>query len=178
MNIWKEPGLKWGIISGLFYSLFLIILFSLGPEAFIGNSKFIAYLAMLSFGFVAGMQERKLGEGLISFGRAFTIILTVFAFTEFLAVFAEWLIYNVFDPSFHEKIKPIVLAKTQESMETISKFLEYGEGDADEILKTVNDADYKFYILSAVQKFVTWLALDFLFALILAAILKKEPKIN
>ena len=74
------------------------------------------------------------------------------------------------------RIKHVKIQKTAEQFESFDSFFGAREGDKEEIMAAVEDADYNYYVSFAVLNFVTWMFIDFFFALLLAAIVKKEPK--
>ena len=171
----KEPGIKYGLYAGLVALIVQFGFFSFGADVYISMWIGVAWFAMLALAFVAGISELRSHGGFIAFPRALLIIYTVMIIGEFFAVTAEFINYNLIDPNFHEVAKEVKVRQTAESFEKIGQVIQYNDTDRDEIMQVVESADYQFYLQSAALKFVTWLFLDFIFALILAAIIRKDP---
>lgn len=176
MNALNAPGVKFGLISGGFYAIFISILFSLGIDMFQGYLRIVPFLAMLILALMAGLSERKLNGGYLSFGKAVMAIGSVFVISELFLNMTEFTIYNFVDPELHIKMKAYTIETTEKTVDMMSGVFQYREGDIDEIMEAVTNADYHFRLTNALLKFVTWVAVDFVFALILAIIVRKEPK--
>ncbi|MGB0430181.1 MAG: DUF4199 domain-containing protein [Bacteroidia bacterium] len=179
MSFFKEHGIRLGFISAAFAIVLQLVLFSLGAEKYLSGWTSVSFFMMLTLAFVAGALElRSNGGTSITFQRSLMVVFTVMVITEFFAVITEFSVYNVIDPDFYIEAKEIRIAQTIESFESFSNVIDYNDSDLDEIMEEVEKADFQFYVSNAALKFVMWLCIDFLFALILAAIIKKDPPVS
>lgn len=179
MSFLKEHGIRFGLISAAFSVVLQIILYSMGAESYLSGWTALAWFVMLGLAFFAGAMELRSNGGIsIAFQRALIVVFTVMVITEFFSVITEFSFYNFVNRDFHYEVKDIRIAQTQESFEQFSKVIDYNDSDFDEIMETVENADFHFYVSNAALKFVMWLCIDFLFALILAAIIKKDPPVS
>lgn len=174
MALLKDPAIKFGILGGLANLVTFFILYSLGAEIFIGIWRYLPWFGMFTLAFVACVQIIK-SEGYLLFPRAMSIILVVIVISEFTAVLTEFVIRNVVDPGLTEQIREIRLINTEEAAEWFDENLGYSEGDMQEVMEQVENADFNFYLKDALLKFLQILCIDFIFALILASIVKKQP---
>lgn len=179
MNTLKAPGIKFGLIGFLIQFGCFVLFYRMGVDYFLGVWVYLPWLIMMVLAFMAGLEEWKLSEDrLLPYSRALITVFTVMLIAEFGAILAEYLIYNVLDPNYHEIARSQKLADTERWMQRFARYISYAEGDKEEIMETARRMDYHFYIMSAVFKFLVILCVDFFFALILAAILRKEPKVS
>jgi len=177
METLKKEGVKFGLISAVVYAILLFILYFLGIDSFTSSTlRAIPWFLMLVFAFIAGVSQLKAHDGILYFPQAIVTILLVFAISEIGAVAAEYSLYNLVDTELPGKMKEVNLEKTKASFKQFENIIDYAEGDEAQILTEVEEADYNFYAKDAVLKFIAWLFIDFLFALLLAAIVRKEPK--
>lgn len=178
MTFIQQPGVRFGLISAAIAIVLQIILFSAGPEKYLNGWTAVSWFAMLVLAFIAGAGELKINDGTLPFPKALVAVYTVMVITEFFSVATEFTIYNFVDVDFHISAKEIRLEQTARSFESFSNVIDYNDTDKDEIMEEVANADFQFYISNAASKFVVWLTIDFLFALILAAIIKKDPPVS
>lgn len=179
MSFLKEHGIRFGLISAAFAVVLQIVLYSMGAESYLSGWTALAWFVMLGLAFFAGAMELRSNGGVsIAFQRALIVVFTVMVITEFFSVITEFSIYNFVNRDFHVEAKPIRIQQTEATYHWLSRFIEYAEGDFEEIMSEAENADFHFYVSNAALKFVMWLCIDFLFALILAAIIKKDPPVS
>lgn len=175
-DILKKEGVRFGLVGMVVYAIAIFILHAISIDALTSVMfRAIPWFLMLTAAFFACVMQLKAQGDILLFPDAMVTILIVFAFCEFGAVLGEYLLYNVVDTELPEKMKLIQLEKAQENYDGLKNTIGYAEGDEEEILTQVENANYNFSALQAVLKFVTWLFVDFLFALLLGAIVRKEP---
>lgn len=175
-DILHQPGVKFGLIAGVFFCLLLFVLHSIDAATFVGGWRYLGWAVMLAMGFLAGVSELKANNDVLKFPRAITVIFTVFLITDFFAVATEYAIYNAFDTDLHKEVKEVQLQRTRDWMNKIGAVIDYAEGDIEENLQEVENADFNFYLSDAGLKFLTGAAINFFFALLLGIIVRKEPK--
>ena len=174
MTLPKDPAIRFGLFGGLANIITFFVLYSMGAEAFIGVWRYLPWFAMLTFAFIACIQELK-ANGYLLFPKAMSIILVVVVFSELSAVVSEFVIRNFVDPDLNTEIRAVSLESTEKAAEWFDQNIGYTEGDMEEIMEQVEKADFNFYLKDALLKFLQILCIDFIFALILAAIVKKQP---
>ncbi|MBI1185335.1 DUF4199 family protein [bacterium] len=169
--------IKFGLVGFAAYFALMLVGYFAGVPVFLSfGYKLFMWVLMLAIAFMAGAVKLRSNGGHIRFEQAMGVVLSIFVFSEIGAALAEWLVFNVINPDFHLAVKDYQIAKTKEQMGEMSKMIQYAEGDFEENMEEVSRRHYNFSLANAVQKFVTFLAVDFVFALILAAIIKKEPR--
>ncbi|MCB0737095.1 MAG: DUF4199 domain-containing protein [Bacteroidetes bacterium] len=176
MNALKAPGVKFGLISGLVYSIIITLIFSGGINSFQGWGRYMPLITTVTFALLAGFSERKLNGGYITFGRAVLVMGTVFIISELMFNITEVLLYNVVDPDLHNKVKAYMVEKTAETIDLFSGAISYKQDQIDEIMDAVRDADYRMNMYNAGSRFIVYSILDFVIAVILAIIVRREPK--
>lgn len=175
MTFPKDPVIKFGLFAGLASIVTFSVLYILGPKEFMGIGRYLPWFGMLSFAFIACIQEIRATRYLL-FPRAMSIILVIVVISEFAAVTTEFVIRNFVDPELNAQIREISLEETEKAAEWFEDNIGYTEGDKEEIMDVVEKADFNFYLKDALLKFLQILCIDFIFALFLAAIVKKQPK--
>lgn len=176
MELLKKEGVRFGLMAMVTYAVSLFIFHAVSIETFSGVVfRSIPWFLMLCFAFAACVVQLKAQGGILRFPEAIVTILIVIALAELGAVLGEFILYNAVDTELPAKMKALNIEKTMKTYESFEKALEYAEGDKEEILTQVEEANYNFGLSDAVLKFVTWLFIDFLFALLLGAIVRKEP---
>lgn len=176
MEALKAPGVRFGLIVGGVYVVIMAVLFSSGVKVYKSAFAMLPFWIMIALGVVAGLQERKINGGFITFGRAVITVQTVFIISEFMINALDFTLYNFVDPELHQKIKEYTVATTAETIERFSGVVNYQENDIEELMDTVKNANYHFKRKDALMKFVTWCVIDAIFALIIGIIIRKEPK--
>ncbi|MBI3142446.1 MAG: DUF4199 domain-containing protein [Bacteroidetes bacterium] len=165
-----------GLASGVLSVVIQLFLYGLGANWYFSIWALLPTLAMLVFSFATIWRLKAVQGGLIGFQQALFATFTVMVVHALFSVAGEWMVYNIIDPNFHLSAAEVKMKRILESMETYSRWIDYSDGDKDEIIQTAQKADYQFYFKNALSKFLLASIIYFLFALILASILKKEPR--
>lgn len=175
MRFIPNKVLVYGLVSGGLSILIHALLFMLGPQSYFSIWSNLPAFVMLLVSFAATWQLRASQGGAIGFQSAVFSAYTVMIVHGLLSVIIEWTLYNIVDPGFYLIAAEVKMERILESMETYSRWIDYSESDIEEIVMTAQSADYHFYFKDALSKFLLGAIINFLFALILATILKKEP---
>src|SRR5215207_2873451 len=128
-------GLRWGLIIGAVYCLFLFLRYSQGN----GNPMnfalwtFLGYVVVLILLFLCGINRRKKSGGYIELKDAFqTMFVAVLGF-EFIYMAFNFLYLKFIDPHFFENFRNAMeafLEKNNVSQEQINKQLESFDKDS------------------------------------------------
>jgi glucan phosphoethanolaminetransferase (alkaline phosphatase superfamily) len=162
-------GLKWGVIIGIVYCLFLFLRYNMGGSnpMMLGLWTFIGYVAVLILLFICGIQRRKQEGGYIELKDAFqTMFIAVLGFEFFYMAF-NFLYLKFINPDFFQNLKDSVEAymiKNNVEQEQIDKALENFDSQA---AKNMN-------LGSSLVSLAFSVAISGVFALIFALIIKKK----
>jgi glucan phosphoethanolaminetransferase (alkaline phosphatase superfamily) len=162
-------GLKWGVIIGIAYCLFLLLRYNMGGTnpMMLGLWTFIGYVAVLILLFICGLQRRKQEGGYIELKDAFqTMFIAVLGFEFFYMAF-NFLYLKFINPNFFQNLKDSVEAymiKNNVDQEQIDKALENFDSQA---AKNMN-------LGSSLVSLAFSVAISGVFALIFALIIKKK----
>jgi len=162
-------GLKWGLIIGAVYCVFLYLRYSQGnvnPMNF-ALWTFVGYVAVLILLLICGFQRRKGFGGYIEIKDAFqTMFVAVLGF-EFIYMAFNFLYLKFIDPHFFENFRnamEALLEKNNVSQEQINKQLEGLDKNAS---KNMN-------LGSSLTMFAFSIMISGIFALIFALIVKRK----
>lgn len=168
-------GIKWGVIIGFVYSIFLLIRYSTGASnpILLGLWSFVGYAVVLILLLVSGFQLRKRNGGFIEIKEAFKILfLSVLVFELFYALF-NFIYIKYIDPEFFHKLRNSTEVLLQKSNQPQDKI--------DEVLKRMDDqAAANVNILDVFKTYLISISISGVFALIFALIVKKkkDPFLN
>lgn len=174
----NSPGLKIGLISAAISVTLSAILYYVDPRLKYGDFAVLPQLIIIGLAFFAGVWERSVNGGYISFGRVLGAIFAVFVITEVSYSLFEFVLHNYIDseaPAVMKEVKIDNTIKWAERYKSIG--IQMSEEEYKNQLDIVtNKIDYRFRLSNALQAILVWCLIDLVFALILAAILRREPK--
>lgn len=164
-------GLKWGIIIGIVYCLFLFLRFYLGANnaGIFGMLTFAGFLIVIILLFICGINFRKTNGGYVEMKEAFK--------TMFIAVLVLELFYSVFTIIYLRYIDPNFFDKFRVSTESLLMMAKQSQTDSDKILEGIDQWAAQAKSLTVFDFLKTYLynvAVTGLFALIFAFIIKKK----
>ena len=164
-------GVRWGIIIGLVYCLFLFLRFRIGGDnaGIFGIITFIGLITVLILLFICGIQFRKKNGGFLEMKEAFkTMFIAVLIFELFFAFFS--IIYlKYIDREFFDRFRV--------STENLLNMAKQSQADNDRILQGIDDWAAQARSLNAFDILKTYLynvAMMGLFALIFSLIIKRK----
>ena len=170
-----EHALKWGLILGMInivvYLLVYLIAKDLIVNMWFGLSLLVANIFLL---ILPVTSKRKELGGLISFNDAFIICMLVFTGSALLQSIFNYVLYNLIDGGLSEFIK-------QKTIENTVSMMEKFGAPQDSIDKTLNDLQNQDFSQSPARigkQFLVMIIMGGIISLILAAILKKTPKVT
>jgi len=170
-----EHGLKWGLIYGMANIAFFLIAYLIDKTLLVSmwfsGGIFIINLILLIFPVIAKRKEFK---GLISFNDAFIICFTVFLGGALIQNIFTFFLYNFIDTGLAEFIK-------QQTIESTVSLLEKFNLEQDQIDKAISDIQSQDFTQTPARislQFFYSMIYGGLISMILAAILKKAPKVS
>ncbi len=168
-----NKSITWGLITGLVYVVLILLqnMFFANNVVSFGLVKTLCYLVIIGFFVATALNARKLNGGLISLQEAFGAIFVAILIAEaFYGVFN--LIYvKYIDPNFLEKV-------TNGSIEMLEK-ANMPQEKIDEAVANMKEGQKKQYSIGAqIQGYLFSVIIDSIFAIIIAAIIKKDKKVS
>jgi hypothetical protein len=160
-------ALKMGIILGVVYCVLIFIQnrFFYGNPIQFGLVKIICYIVILSGFFYTGYLYKKQSGGYITFQECLKAMLLAIAITELFYIFFGIIYIKFIDPSF--------IAKMKLGLMNYLRKLKVPEEKISEQMEKFNDAG-KITFWISVQSYGFALIIDAVFAVIFAAILRKQ----
>ena len=130
---------------------------------------FFSYLITIYFMYRSAAEERKMNEGLLSFGEALKVTFITYIIGGLLGSIYLYLMFNFIDPSLHEVLKEV----SYDNVEMIAN-LSGTEDQLDLMHDQIESQDLQMSFSMVFLNYLVSLILPgFIFALIIAAITKK-----
>ena len=124
--------LFFGSLAALCMIGFVIGAWQAGPHAFIGRPIWMGRAIVIFLGGIAASAERRQRGGSIDFRGALKVAFGVLAMGLIAEGIMTWLVMNVIDPHFYQRLVPFLLEETQRRYHNI--------GYSDEVINgTLND---------------------------------------
>jgi riboflavin transporter FmnP len=167
-----QHGLKWGVIIGIVYTLFLFLRYYLGAEnpVLLGVFTFTGYLVVLILLLVSGFQRRKLSGGYITLKDAFQ--------TMFVSVIVFELFFAIFNYIYLQYINPDFFVSMKNSLEEMMTRSNIDQDRIDEMLEKMDtDAAKELGFVSSLKSFAFSLVISGIFALIFALIIRRKKDV-
>ncbi|MHA4811225.1 DUF4199 domain-containing protein [Flavitalea flava] len=168
----RSYGLVFGLIAGLSIVILTTVLYRGGVKTFMGNGNYLSYVILIGLAVAAALAEKKANGGFIAFQSALKTCFTVFVIGLAAQTLFTELLLNYIDPVFKKAYTQAVLEKTEEV------FRKFGlsEDKLDQTMAEQRGKD-QFSFTSMIQGFSIWCIIHFIFALIIAAIVKKKKEV-
>lgn len=166
----KRPvALTYGLIAGLVIVIITYILYMGGVNTYLGGLAFLNYVAMITLAVIAAWSQKKAQGGYLEFREALQTIFTVFAIALLMLTLFNWVLMNYLDINFKNAV-------SQETIKRMEELLRRMKMDDDQIDKAVNNARHNdsFTLGKLFLGLMFWYIAAFLFALLIAAIVKKK----
>jgi hypothetical protein len=107
--------LLFGLIAALCSILFVCGAWLAGPAAFAGWSIWLGRSIVLLLAAIAASVEKRARGGMLDFRAALKIAYGVLVLAIFAQSLMVWLIPNVIDPHFYQRLVPVMIANTEKS---------------------------------------------------------------
>lgn len=167
-----QHGIKWGAIMLLVTSTIHYALYFTNMKATL-TFKWLFILILLNIVLLAitGISARKIGAGVLSFKNAFISLVIAIAVSSFVSTTADFIIKSA-KPSLAEQEKAYTIENSVEWMESFGT----SEAEIDNAITKMEEQDATPSIGKSVSRFIWGTIFMSVFALIIAAIVKKKPK--
>ncbi len=160
------------IKNGLFMGAILIAssfaLYFTDPSIFINARTWVLLMVLIVLMVKTGLDQRRLQEGVMSFGEAFRSMFMATAIGVFFCTVFEYLLFNFIDPGLIEIQREIAL----EALDKMSGFL--GEDGYDMALERIEEQDFNTVGQSVMGYFMRLIAPNALFSALIALIIKRN----
>lgn len=172
-----NPYMKHGLTGGLMVMVIITVFYMLGTKAFVDPFFSIVrflllFVTVIALGVVAGREQKSLNNNLLPFHEAFTMVFLTFMVIGVIYNFYNYLLFNFIDPGLSEKIKSAVI----ENMANTLPDSGIDDEQEDKIIEAAKNQNYNVSIGKTMLGVLIWGAISFLVALIVSAIMKKEPQ--
>jgi Protein of unknown function (DUF4199) len=170
----KNYILTYGIIGGLISIFWFIVLYVMGPEAFVGPFAYAGMLVGLIAPVLGLMAQKKSQDGYLEFSEGLKTSFGIMVVGSILATLFFYILVNFIDTPFKESLNQVAAENAAKMTKKFGGSDEMAENAMQQTLKKDN------YSLSALGlQFAFGCIVSFLIALILSAILKKKrPEFN
>jgi hypothetical protein len=164
-----NTGVVYGIICGAAVIAFTLILYIGGLEWYNSSLSILAYIIPIVIAVLAGIKQRKLQGGYISFKEALKTVFLVFVIATVLSSIFNYVLLNIIDVPFREAVM-------QEAAIKMEKLMVKMGAPQDTIDKAMDDMNKpeNFTIGKTLVGVLFYLIIWFIVALIIAAIIKKK----
>lgn len=107
--------LLFALIAAGTMMLFVLGTWLAGPEAFTGWPVWLGRSLVILMAAIATSAERRVKGGILDFRSAFRVAFGVLALAIVAQSLFVWLIPNVLDPHFNQRLTPVILANAEKS---------------------------------------------------------------
>jgi hypothetical protein len=165
----QNPSVKYGLLAGFIGIILQTFTYSMGG-GFMATwwVGLLILLVLLITYIVLSLRIRKEQEGFITFKEAFVKIFLMCLLAGVLSTLFGMLLFHVIDSAFPQKFQEALVEKTSTMMENMGAPQE----KIDEVIEKMKTTD-NFSIASQVKSFFYGVAFYAVFALIMAASIKK-----
>jgi peptidoglycan/LPS O-acetylase OafA/YrhL len=161
--------LQYGLISALASLLVFVLMYIGGTDAMGSPVAFATWLVPVIIAVLACRKAKSENDGFLPFKEALKISFGVLVASTIATSLFSYLLYNYIDPPFGERMVQLTMEKTQQFMEKMGT-------SQDAIDKAMKDVtfDSLFSLKKVFQGFMFGCIFNFIIALIIAAIMKKN----
>jgi len=165
--------LLFGLVAALCMICFVAGTWLAGPEAFNGSTVWLGRCIVLLIAAIAATVEKRARGGVIDFRSALKVAYGVLVLAILAQSLMIWLIPNVFDPHFNQRLIPVMLADAER------RYRQFGGNDPQGLQAVLNDirTNNQFSLGRVISGTGFQLVLFFIIALLIAVTvkLKKAP---
>lgn len=166
-----KEAVKYGLILGVIGILYSMIGYLSGIEVMASFAyEIILFVITLGVSIFLAFRYRRLAGGYISFKNAFIGLFIMFAISGIISTFFNILLFNVIDTDLPNKLNEAIIVKTTSMLEGMG----IDQEKIDETIEQI-EKESSYTIAKQISSYFWSLLLYALGALILAAIIKKDP---
>jgi len=165
----SNPGLTYGLIAGLLMILLTLGLYLGGAESFLSPVSYLGYVILIVVAVMAGRKQKQVNGGFLPFSQALKIVFSVFVVAMLLQTLFTYLLFNFIDTDFAAALNQISMEKAEEIMRKFG----VPEADIEKALEQSRNQN-NYSLGKMLLGFFISCIFSFIFALIIAAIIKKK----
>ena len=167
----NNKGLNNGLIAGLVGIIVLLISYFIDQGFYMKFAGYVVYVVYLYFMYLAAKQAREAQGGFISFSKLLAPVFLTFVVASLLVAVFQYLMYNFIDTSLLDAMYDQAILQVERMSGLIGE-----EGVEAALDKLEEDGvSYNFGTV-AIGYGISLIIPGFIFALIIAGIMKKEDK--
>lgn len=168
--MFNKPGVKNGLLTGVTILIFSHVCYMFNRSMIITGLAYVTYLIPIFFMFRAAKEEKKLNEGLLSFGEALKVTFLTFVIGFFFYALYTYIMFNVVDPSLMDLTKEISINQA----EMVGEYFGI-EDQLENLPEEIDKQDLKMNFNMVLMNYLVALIFPgFIYALIVSSITKKE----
>jgi hypothetical protein len=170
-----QHGLQWGLILALVNIAIQAISYMINKQwlvsFWLGGISLVINIILL---IIPVIKYRKELGGYIDFKNAFFVCLLVYLGSSLISTVFQYVLYNIIDPELSTYVKEKVLESTSSMMEKFGTPQE----DMEKALADIEKQDFSQTPAKLGKQFLWGILFGGIISLIIAAILRKQPKIE
>jgi hypothetical protein len=161
----------YGVAAGVALSLCSTFFYKQGAAVFVSNLSYIRWLLLIAFGIASALHAKQRNGGWIGLQAATKACFLVFVIGFAIETLFTWFLLNTLDPKFKLEVSQAALTRA------MNFYRNYGmsESDTEKALDMQRGTD-QFTLGKMIMGLALFYILFFIFALIIAVIVKKKPK--
>jgi len=163
--------LLFGLMAAFCMILFVLGTYLAGPIVFLGWASYLGVAIVVLLASTAAVIEKRSNRGALEFRPALKVSFGVLTLAVFSQTFFTWLLLNVIDPHFKQRLLPVLMANTESAYHRF--------GSTEEQLRQVLD-DIRIHDQWSPGRMISGmgyqLILCFLIALLIAATVKTKKR--
>lgn len=164
-----DVGLTYGLISGLASVIFGLLLYLGGVKWFVHPIAYAGFVIPVVIAVLAGLKQKKLGEGYLDFPAALKVVFTTFVIGTVISTLFNYVLFNFIDVPFREALTQETAEKAQQMMQKFGANQEQIDKATEDMMKG-NNYSFSKQMLGTAFFCIFW----FVISLIIAAIIKKK----
>jgi hypothetical protein len=161
--------LLFGLIAALCSILFVLGTYLAGPSVFLGWPSYLGILIIVLIAAIAATVEKRAKGGVLDFRGALKVAYGTLALGVIGQNFFTWLLLDVIDPAFKQRLIPVMLANTEKAYRAIGA----PQDELQHALENVRSQD-QFSLGRFIQGMGFLLVIYFLVALLIAVTIKSK----
>ncbi|RZS75918.1 DUF4199 domain-containing protein [Pseudobacter ginsenosidimutans] len=166
----SNVGLTYGLIGGIAMIVYTLCLYLVGIQAFMNfGLAFLVYGIIIFIAVLAGLKQKKLQGGYLSFAEALKTVFLTFVLAFLLSTIFNFVLLNYIDPGFRDQMAQA----TMEKLEGIMRRLGAPDSDIEKAMEGAASAD-NYTFAKMLLGYGTMCILFCLISLVIAAIIKKN----
>ena len=133
-----EVGFTYGLISGLASVIFSLLLYLGGVKWFVNPIAYAGFLIPIAIAVLAGLKQKKLGEGYLDFAAALKVVFTTFVIGTVISTLFNYVLFNFIDVPFREALTQETAEKAQQMMQNFGANQEQIDKATEDMMKGNN----------------------------------------